>query len=179
MRIGIVIAIERELESFLKSNYEIKDLSNNTFKYFKTTINNNEVYAIKSGWGLIDAAMATQFLITKHDVELILNFGVTGALDPKLKVSDLFYVSKCLNYDFDTSTIDDVDKHQYGDMKDKYIYLDSQMIELVKKICPDIKEAVDASGDMFVDKKEDKEARFKEGCNICDMEIVAISRVCA
>ena len=179
MRIGIVIAIERELESFLKRNYEIEDLSNNTFKYFKTTINNNEVYAIKSGWGLIDAAMATQFLITKHDVELILNFGVTGALDPKLKVSDLFYVSKCLNYDFDTSTIDDVDKHQYGDMKDKYIYLDSQMIELVKKICPDIKEAVDASGDMFVDKKEDKEARFKEGCNICDMEIVAISRVCA
>ena len=59
MRIGIVIAIERELKAFLKSNYEIEEITDNNFTCFKTVINNNEVYAIKSGWGLIDAAMAT------------------------------------------------------------------------------------------------------------------------
>ena len=177
MKIGIVIAIERELEAFLKSNYEIDTLDDGCFTCFRTTINNNEVYAIKSGWGLIDAAMATQYLITKYDVEAILNFGVTGALDPSLKVSDLFYVSKCVNYDFDTSCIDDVEKHQYGDMKDMFIYLDEGLIELLKSINPDVKEAVDASGDIFVEKREDKEARFALGCNICDMEIAAIARV--
>ena len=179
MKIGIVIAIERELESFLKSSYEIEEINDGNLKCFKAIINNHEIYGIKSGAGLIDAAMATQYLITKFKVELIMNFGVTGALDPALKVSDLFYVSKCLNYDFDTSGIDDVKKHQYGDMKDEFIYLDEELINKVKSLFPDIKEAIDASGDVFVDKKEDKEARFSTGCNICDMEIVAIARVCA
>ncbi len=177
-KIGIVIAIERELEAFLKSSYEIDELDSETFKCFRAIVKGNEVYAIKSGWGLIDAAMATQYLITKYGVEIVLNFGVTGALDPSLKVSDLFYVSKCINFDFDTSSIDDVVKHQYGDMEDEFVPLDSGLIDLVKSIYPEIKEAVDASGDIFVDKKEDKEARFNAGCNICDMEIVAIARVC-
>ena len=84
MKIGIVIAIERELESFLKSEYDIEEINDNSFTCFKTNINNNEVYAIKSGWGLIDAAMTTQYLITKYNVEIVLNFGVTGALDPSL-----------------------------------------------------------------------------------------------
>lgn len=176
-KIGIVIAIERELKSFLMSNYEIETINDGHFTCFKTIINNHDVYAIKSGWGLIDAAMATQYLITKYNVEIILNFGVTGALDPSLKVSDLFYVSKCLNFDFDTSSIDDVVKHQYGDMEDEFIYLDNSLIELVKTLEPDIKEAVDASGDLFIDVEQDKIDRFNAGCNICDMEIVAIARV--
>ena len=178
MRIGIVIAIERELEAFLKSSYEIEEIEENGFKAFKTIINNHEVYAIKSGWGLIDASMATQYLITKYHVEIILNFGVTGALDPSLKVSDLFYVKNCVNFDFDTSSIDDVVIHQYGDMKDEFIYLDEELISIVKQLYPDIKEAVDASGDRFIDKEEDKIERYNAGCNVCDMEIVAIARVC-
>ena len=178
MRIGIVIAIERELEAFLKSSYEIEEIEENGFKAFKTIINNHEVYAIKSGWGLIDASMATQYLITKYHVEIILNFGVTGALDPRLKVSDLFYVKKCVNFDFDTSSIDDVVIHQYGDMKDEFIYLDEELISIVKQLYPEIKEAVDASGDRFIDKEEDKIERYNAGCNVCDMEIVAIARVC-
>ena len=178
MRIGIVIAIERELEAFLKSSYEIEEIEENGFKAFKTIINNHEVYAIKSGWGLIDAAMATQYLITKYHVEIILNFGVTGALDPSLKVSDLFYVKKCVNFDFDTSSIDDVVIHQYGDMENEFIYLDEELIAIVKQLYPEIKEAVDASGDRFIDKEEDKIERYNAGCNVCDMEIVAIARVC-
>ncbi len=178
MRIGIVIAIKRELEAFLNSNYEIEEIKEDNFECFKTKINEHDIYAIQSGWGLIDAASATQYLITKFHTEMILNFGVTGALDPTLKVSDLFYVKKCMNFDFDTSTIDDVVKHQYGDLEDEFVYLDADLIQKVKELFPDIKEAVDASGDMFVDQKEDKEARFQAGCNICDMEIVAIARVC-
>ena len=178
MKIGIVIAIERELQSFLESNYEIETLNDGCFTCFRALVNNNEVYAIRSRWGLIDAAMATQYLISRYNTEIILNFGVTGALDPALKVSDLFYVSKCMNFDFDTSSIDNVVKHQYGDMDDEFIHLDQGLIDLLKSVYPNIKEAVDASGDLFVDRKKDKEERFNCGCNICDMEIAAIARVC-
>ncbi len=178
MKIGIVIAIERELQSFLQSNYVIEEISDGGFTCFRTLVGRNEVYAIRSGWGLIDAAVATQYLISRYDVEILLNFGVTGALDPTLKVSDLFYVRKCLNFDFDTSCIDPVRKHQYGDLPDEFIPLDPELIEILKNIAPDIKEATVASGDLFVDDKKDKEERFAAGCNICDMEIAAIARTC-
>lgn len=178
MKIGIVIAIERELKAFLNSNYEVEECVDNKINYFKAKIGNNEVYAIRSGAGLVDAAMSTEYLISKHDVKIILNFGVVGALDPSLKVSDLFYVSKCLNYDFDTSNIDPIAKCQYYDMDDVFIPLDKHLIELAKDIEPNLIEAIAASGDKFVIDKTEKEDRFALGCNICDMEIVAIARVC-
>lgn len=177
MKIGIVIAVEKELVSFLKSSYEIELKSNKNIQYYKTKVNDNEVYAIKSGCGLIDAAAATQFLISVLDVELILNFGVTGALDPSLKVSDLFVVNKCLNYDFDTSCVDPVRKHQYMEFEDEFMPLDRQLIEFVKGI-RDIKEVNCASGDQFVEDKKEKEKRFALNCQICDMELAAIVRVC-
>ena len=177
MKIGIVIAVEKELVSFLKSSYEIEIKSNKNIQYYKTKINDNEVYAIKSGCGLIDAAAATQFLISVLDVELILNFGVTGALDPSLKVSDLFVVNKCLNYDFDTSCVDPVRKHQYMEFEDEFMPLDRQLIKFVKGI-RDIKEVNCASGDQFVEDKKEKEKRFALNCQICDMELAAIVRVC-
>lgn len=177
MKIGIVIAVEKELVSFLESSYEIELKSDKNIKYYKTKVKNNEVYALKSGCGLIDAAAATQFLISVLGVELILNFGVTGALDPSLKVSDLFVVNKCLNYDFDTSCVDPVRKHQYMEFKDEFMPLDSELIKFVKSI-KDIKEVNCASGDQFVEDKKEKEKRFALNCQICDMELAAIVRVC-
>ena len=110
-------------------------------------------------------------------MELILNFGVTGALDPSLKVSDLFVVNKCLNYDFDTSCVDPVRKHQYMEFEDEFMPLDRQLIKFVKGI-RDIKEVNCASGDQFVEDKKEKEKRFALNCQICDMELAAIVRVC-
>lgn len=178
MRIGIVIAIARELKAFLESNHKIENIIVNNKEIYKTMINDNEIYAIKSGYGIIDASSATQLLITKFDCEIILNFGVTGALDRALKVSDLFVVNKVVNHDFDVSPIDPVKKHQYEEFADEFIPLDESLIKKAKEICPNLKDAIVASGDRFIEKKEDKIALYNLGCNICDMEIAAIARVC-
>ena len=180
MKIGIVIAIARELKAFLESNYQIETISEGTKEVYKTIISNNnssnEIYAIKSGYGLIDAAAATQFLITKYGCEIILNFGVTGALTRGLKVDDLFVVTKAINHDYDVSPIDPVKLHQYEEFPDEFIPLDKDLINLAKSIRPDLKEAIDASGDSFIEKKEEKIYLASLGCNICDMEIAAIAR---
>lgn len=178
MKIGLIIAIESELKSFLNYSSDIKENVVNNRKIYNISLNGHDIYAIKSGYGIIDAASATQLLITKYDVNLVVNFGVTGALDKSLKVSDLFVVTKCLNYGFDTSCIDNVKKHQYLEFKDEYIPVDKKYVDFVKKIYPSILEATVASGDMFIENKKDKEELFLKGCNICDMEIAAIARVC-
>lgn len=178
MKIGIVIAIARELKAFLESDFQITVIKDHYHEIFKTEINGNEVYALKSGYGEIDAAAATQVLISKYDCEIILNFGVVGALDRALRVDDLFVVTKTCNYGYDVSPIDPVKEHQYEEFSDEYIPLDAGLINDVKALFPSIKEAVCASSDRFVEDKALKlDLNSRLGCNICDMEIAAIARI--
>lgn len=176
MKIGIVIAIARELKAFLESDFKIEVLQIGAKEVYKFQVNENDVYAIKSGYGEIDASAATQFLITKFDCEIILNFGVTGALDRSLKVDDLFVVTKAINHDYDVSPIDPVKLHQYEEFEDEFIPLDEELVEFAKSLYPTLREAVVASGDRFVWETQDKINLYNLGCNICDMEIAAIAR---
>lgn len=178
MKIGIVIAIVRELKAFLDSAYDVEVIKEKYHEVYKTMINGNDVFAVRSGYGEIDAAAATQLLISKYDCEVILNFGVVGALDKSLKVDDLFVVRNSCNYGYDVSPIDPVKEHQYEEFEDIFIPFDAGLISEVKKLYPDIKEANCASSDRFVEDKELKISLNRDlGCNICDMESAAIGRI--
>jgi len=178
MKIGLIIAIERELKSFLEygNNYETENVNNRLV--YKTKINNHEIYAMKSGYGIIDASSATQLLITKYGIDMIVNFGVSGALVTGLKVSDIFVVTKALNYDYDVSPIDPVKLHQYEEYDDEYIPLDKDLVQFCKDVDSNLVEATVASGGKFIDKMDQKIELREKGCNICDMEIAGIARVC-
>ena len=178
MKIGIVIAVESELKSFLESKYRVEIINVDNRIVYKTIINDHEIYALKSGCGEIDASIATQYLITKYNVEIILNYGVTGALVKDLKVSDLFVVKGAINHDFDISCFNDILPHQYSDLDTVEIPLDNELIELAKKINPDLKECFVASGERFVEDKNDKINLASLNCLICDMEIAGIARTC-
>lgn len=178
MKIGLIIAIERELKAFLENGTEIKQEIVNNRMIYMTSINGHEIFAMRSGCGIIDAASATQLLITLYGVELVLNFGVAGALDRTLKVEDLFVVKNVLHYEYDVSPIDPVKKYQYEEFQDEFIPLDRDFIKLAKEVNPSLKEAVVASGGRFIVDKERKLKHFEKGCHICDMEIAAIARTC-
>ena len=178
MKIGIVIAVSRELKSFLESEYVVETVEIDYRTVYKTRVNNNEIYAIQSGCGEIDASIASQYLITKYNVEVILNYGVAGALIRDIEVSDLFVVWGAINHDLDTTAIDDVLPHQYCDLDTVEIPLDKEMMALAKSIKPDLKECLVASGDRFIEDVNDKKYLASLGCAICDMEIAGISRTC-
>ena len=178
MKIGMIIAIERELKSFLESGAEITEERLRSRVIYHTQMYGHEISAMQSGYGKIDASAATQLLITHTDCDLVINFGVAGALIPGLKVDDLFLVEKACNYDYDVSPIDPVKKHQYEEYPDEFIPLDAKLREMVLEKYPSVRTVTVASGDRFVDQKEDKENLAALGCQICDMEIAAIARIC-
>lgn len=178
MNIGLAIAVAREFKAFLESEYETEILHHKNYEIYHTKINNNDIYACKTGCGKIDAAAATQMLISVYDCEVILNYGVTGAVDKLIQAKDLFVVTDAVNHNFDTSSIDPVKKHQYSDLDDIYIPLDKDLVALALQIYPELKPIKDATGDNFVDQREQKEYLFSLGCGICDMEIAAIARTC-
>jgi len=178
-RIGIVIAVVRELKSFLESDFELETINLSNFTVYKTIINNNEVYAIKSGMGMVDASIATTILINYFNCEIIINYGVTGALDKSVKVKQLFFVKAAVNSVLDTTPIDPLKKCQYGDMDDIYIPLDEDLIKLAQEIDKDATTTICASSDRFVESKELKEEIRKDtNASICDMECAAIARTC-
>ena len=178
MKIGLLIAIERELDAFLQSGEERTEEAVAGKTIYKTRMEGHDVYAVQSGCGEIDAAAATMLLIVKYGCEVIMNFGVTGALEEDLKVEDLFVVEKVCHYDFDTSAIDAVKKGQYAEYPDEFIPLDAGLIRLAEGRIPGIRRIAAASGDKFVEDRAEKLRLRAMGCGICDMEIAGIARIC-
>ena len=178
MKIGIIIAIKRELEAFLESGSGIRREILFGHTIYHTEMEGHEVSAVVSGYGEIDAAAATQLLIVQSGCEIVLNFGVTGALIPGLQVQDLFLVRRVCHYDYDVSPIDPVKVHQYEEYPDEFIPLDQELLEKAKKILPGLQEVGVASGCQFIEKKEEKDELAALDCQICDMEIAAIARIC-
>ncbi len=179
-KIGIIVAVKDEFDSFLKDNsFEIQRINTTCFEVDKTIINGNEIYVLRSGYGEIDASAGTQFLISVFGVECVLNYGVVGALKPCLKVQDLFLVEKVVHYDFDASSIDGTRVGEYLDIQDVYMktsaYLNQKVIELMPTISP----VICASGDKFIDDTSFKKKLVDEfDASICDMESAAITRIC-
>ena len=133
MKIGLLIAIDRELAAFLQSGEERTEETVAGKTVYRTRMEGHEVYAVKSGCGEIDAAAATTLLIVKYGCGIILNFGVTGALEEDLKVEDLFVVEKACYYDFDLSAVDGLKKGQYGEYPDEFIPLDKELADTLRR----------------------------------------------
>ena len=178
MKIGLLIAIEREMEVFLRSGESRTQETIAGRTVYHTVMDGKDICAVQSGWGEIDAAAAAMLLIARCGCEIIMNFGVTGALDPALRVEDLFVVEKAYHYDFDTSPIDTVKKGQYAEYPDEFIPLDTGLVRMVTERMPEIRKIAAASGDKFIEDREEKLRLRDAGCGICDMEIAAIARTC-
>ena len=178
-RYGILVAIDRELIAFLNESglsYEKVD-SSDPFTVYRFSRNGAEFFVTKSGAGLVDAALGTQTLIKDFGVDVILNYGVVGALKDGIEVGDLLVAKKVVRHDIDFS-FEGAPLGKYPDEKDIYFYPDAEMLKLCKG--EDVKLATLASGDQFIDGKEKKIwIRDTFNADICDMEGGAIARTCS
>ena len=173
-KIGMIVAMNKELKSYFAKLGNVEEIENNAYTIWKATVYGKEIYLAKSGVGEISAAGATQYLITKYDVELIINFGICGKLSPNLKLLDTVVVKSVVHYQFDVSEIDDVKPGVYMN-NSPYIDADNRLIAHLMSLDANLKEVVCASGDLFVARKEDKEYLIKNfNADICEMESAGI-----
>ena len=179
MKTGLLIAVEQEMAAFLKSGEDRTEETVAGRTVYKTRMEGHEIFAVCSGAGEIDAAAATMLLIVRYGCEIILNFGVTGALEQDLKVEDLFVAEKVWHYDFDVTPFADCVKiGQYEEYPDEFIPLDEGLVNLVEDRIPGIRRIAVASGDKFVEDRAEKLRLRASGCGICEMELAGIARTC-
>ena len=183
-KIGIIVAMEEELESILDimDNIEEKEIYGLTFKTGQ--IEKNKIIVVKCGVGKVNAARVTQILIDTFNVKCVINVGAAGALNPFLNIGDIVIGEKLIQHDFDITAFDH-DKGYITGVGD-YIYSDSELIEKFENAANNLKEkdykikkGIIATGDIFCTDIEIKNKIFsKFDADCVEMEGAAIAQVC-
>lgn len=180
MKIGLIIALDKEMSDLFDKVKTFKKLSDcGAYDVFAAEYKGKQLYMVKSGVGEIASSAATQYLITKYNVEVILNCGICGSLTPELKLLDTVVLSGVVHYMFDTSALDDVKPGVYCEYGEPVIKVDQKMLSFVKECEPQIKTAVCASGDKFIAAESDKKQLVEDfSADVCEMEAAGILRTC-
>ncbi len=177
MKIGFVIADENEYAPFCA--FANKHCAVTSKKRGRDAVefsyNGKELVAVKAGIGKVNAASAAAFLIADEKTDVIISFGLSGAVSEFSK-NDIVAGETYIECDFDLSAIGlPLGKKP----QDVYIYrADEALLNAALKISG-IKRAKCGCGDLFLADKEKKEL-YKElfGINEFDMETGAVASVC-
>lgn len=178
-RIGMVVAMRKEILPLIEnsglevSNESVGKYQISSFKYL-----DKEIIIVESGVGEIYAAGATQLLISKYEVECIINFGVCGLLNDKLNLLETVLVGGIVHYDFDLSKIDNLPVGQYPNM-DRVIPCKNSLMDVITSINSSIQKVICASADKFVVDEDVKDNLYKEyDASICEMESAGVALTC-
>ena len=176
--VGLLVAVEMDS---VFSRYGQPDRTENRggFQIYLYEKEYRRLCVIHSGIGELAAAAATELLIDRYGVGLVVNFGVVGGLTEEMSRTKLTVVKEVVYYDFDLSGIDPVKPAQVPGYPDVAIPAYGELVEKALAICPNLKPVICASADRFVGKAEDK-ARLHTlyGAEICEMESAAVLLTC-
>jgi len=177
--IGLVIATKREFNTIFLPEYglECKEVQTNPFVVHLVEIDDKRIYAILAGVGQTMASAATQHLIDKFNVSVILNYGVVGALVDNLGVKSTVLVDKIIDYEYDTTPIEGEVLGWHKDTyPEQFLKADPKLIEMAQKVDPSLQKVICASGNKFiVDINFKNELNKKFGAEICEMESAGIA----
>ena len=177
--IGLVIATKREFNTIFLPEYglECKEVQTNPFVVYLVEIDDKRIYAILAGVGQTMASAATQHLIDKFNVSVILNYGVVGALVDNLGVKSTVLVDEIIDYEYDTTPIEGEVLGWHKDTyPEQFIKADPKLIEMAQKVDPSLQKVICASGNKFiVDINFKNELNKKFGAEICEMESAGIA----
>lgn len=173
MKIGLVVAIIEEFLVLLdRLKCEVK-LNEGPIAVYEYRLDGNTIYAVQSGAGEIYAAGAVQHLISAYNVDVILNFGIVGALTEETGLLLACVVDKAVHYGFDITALEGGVPGQYSDCSDPYIETDRRLLSIAVSL--GLKPVICASADVFVAKSEKKaELARLYGAEICEMESAGI-----
>lgn len=135
-----------------------------------------DIIGVRCGIGKVNAASATAFLIADDKAALILNAGLSGAVQ-KLRREDMIAVETYVECDYDLTAIG----KPLGVKADgqKYIYTADEKLMSYALMSDGIIKAKAGTGDIFLTDKVRKELyRDTFGIESFDMETAAIAGVC-
>lgn len=183
-KVGILGAMQVEILHLLThlENKQEKQIGMITF--YEGELSGKQVVIAKCGVGKVNAATATQMLISCFNVDCVINTGVAGAISEQLDVCDVVISTDLVQHDFDTSGAGDKKGVVCGFDVESF-EAEKSLIEVCKTACEEVLEDSKyylgriATGDQFIsDKKikDDIKDYFEPYC--VEMEGCAIAQTC-
>jgi len=172
--VGLIVAMEIEavLERF---GVPVKEEHYGDFHVRTYQCDGYILYVINCVVGEIAAASETQLLISLYHVDLIVNYGVVGALTEEIGLAQNCIIERVVHYDMDTSAVDNCEVGRYLEYPDIYIPVNREVFEKAREICPEITPVTCCSADKFVGDPEKKRAlAAMYHADICEMESAGI-----
>lgn len=177
MRIGIIIAMEKEFRQIAALLDNKTELHSELFDYVSGNIGQNAIILQRCGIGKVNAAVGTTDMILNYHPQLIISTGCAGASSLDVDVRDVVVGSTVAFHDVYCGP-----NNAYGQMQDMPPYYTApyELVEKALSISPRVKEGLIASGDWFVDsldKTKDILSHFPEAIAV-DMESGSIAQTC-
>ncbi len=172
--IGIIVAMDEELDALLKIFKLNKENELYGIKFLEGNINNRDVVIVKCGIGKVNASRTAQILIDNYKLDYVINVGVAGGLKDT-KIGDLIVAERLVQHDFDLTKFN----HELGYIPDIGVYIEASKKLVNECVKFGIKKGVIASGDIFVtDIDYSRMLENKFDCDAVEMEGAAIAQVC-
>lgn len=183
MTLGIISAMSEELEILLQDMNIESTITKANMTFNKGTLWGQNVVAVVSGIGKVNAAVCTQILVSEYSVDKVINVGVAGGIGKDIYPGDVVVADNLVQHDMDTTAFGDA--HGQVPRLDTFDFkCDSELVSLAKSVCDKISDLNTfvgriVSGDIFVADIEKIKWLEKEFSALsCEMEGASIAHVC-
>ena len=89
MKIGIIVAMRKELDLLLPLLHDSEDSRMNGFEFYCGKMGVHDVMVMQCGIGKVNAAMGTLMLVNNFGPDFVINSGVAGGADLSVSVMDI------------------------------------------------------------------------------------------
>jgi adenosylhomocysteine nucleosidase len=177
-KIGIIGAMQIEIELILNKMEQLQEFSHAGFPFYTGTINEKEIILTRCGVGKVNAAACTQILINKYNVDCVINTGIAGSLNSEIGITDMVISTDVTHHDVRKDQMKNLFPFQETFMANSYL------LELAKNVCQSSGLVKNyhvgriVSGECFVADKRLKETLINDYSPACvEMEGSAIGHV--
>ena len=179
MKLGIIGAMEQEVETLVGLLANARSLQKAGSTYYEGTLDGLDVVVVQCGIGKVNAALCVQVLCDLFAVTHVVNTGIAGSLKAELDIADLVISVDAMYHDVDCVHFG----YTMGQMPGMPVTYeaDPALVELAfaaaESVNPghNVKGRI-ASGDQFICSKEQKEKIIADTGAICaEMEGASIA----
>lgn len=129
MKVGIICAGDTELAPFLPIIEDCKTSEKAMLKFYQGKIEGIDIVTLFSGVCKVNAAIATQILIDTYHVDLVINAGTAGGMDPKLDIFDTVISTEVAYHDVHEEILTEF--HPW--MENVFFKADKELLKLSEK----------------------------------------------